>query len=288
MSILDHNRQLFPIIIRERGSQYCEKGRVNIDHADDTSVMAEVQGSEIYDVNVAWKDGFLCVAFTCPYAEKDYCKHIYAVLLEIERKNILPQIQYRPNVHMKLVLPEDLFDDDMDDDLQEPETQCPAESAIPPLWDVCLDEILTSFTRYGANVVPVMTEAHEIVYVIREFSGHYYPSQAGDLTVNIHSRNRKKNGEWGQIKPLNISTCKMEQWGSEDAKIISMLTGAKSPYDYSRSSYGSSSLMISRPLAEVVLPAMSDSGRLFFQNDRDETLLGPLKWHPDEVWTPAL
>ncbi|MDP2854079.1 MAG: SWIM zinc finger family protein [Smithellaceae bacterium] len=288
MSILDHNRQLFPIIIRERGSQYCERGRVDIDYADDTSVMAEVQGSEIYDVEVEWKDGFLCVACTCPYAEKDYCKHIYAVLLNIERANLLSQLQYLPNVHMKLVLPEDLFDDDFEDNVRTLEPPHLTKSVTPPLWDVCLDDILTTFTRYAADVTPVRREAKEIVYIIRQSSGYYDPSQIGDLVVNIHSRSRKKNGEWGQIKPLNGSISKMAQLDSEDTKIVSVLTGAQGLYDYSRSSCGSSSLMISRPLAEVVLPAMSDSGRLFFQNDRDETLLGPLKWHPDEVWTPSL
>ena len=289
MSILDINRRFFPMLIRESGSQYCNKGRVYIDQSDDMSVMAQVRDSELYDVDVVWKDGFLCVSCTCPYAEKDYCKHIYSVLLTIERDNLLTSLQKRPNVRIKLVGTEALLDHDFEDDEQVWEAPPPDRIKTPPTWDLCLDDIRNTFKLLGTNIssAPMETKK-EIIYVIRQASGYYHPAQVGDLAVNIHSRSRKKNGEWGRTKPVNVSTISMAQLDGEDTKIVSMLTGAKSPYDYSRSYYGSSSLMISRPLAEAVLPAMSASGRLFFQNEKDETLLGPLAWHPDDVWTPAL
>lgn len=287
MSILERNRDLFSILIRERGTQYHEKNRVEIDYEDETSVMAEVQGSEMYDVDVEVKEDVLCVACSCPYARKDFCKHIYAVLLKIDRENLLPAVKHKPNLKLLLVPPYEVPDDDFDDD----EARTPARppsAAEPPPWDACLDEIRAKFTRDGAEENPAQADAKEIVYMIRDAPRHYYPPQTSDLVVNIHCRSRKKNGEWGQIKPMTIQADKIAQMNSEDAKIISALTGAQSLYDYSRSSYGNSGFILSRPLADVVLPPMAATGRLFFQNDQDETLRGPLAWHSDEVWTPTL
>lgn len=288
MSILENNRHFFSMLTRERGNQYCNNGRVHIDQADDVFISAQVQGSEIYDVEIAWRDGFLGVSCTCPYAEENYCNHIYAVLLMIERSNLMKSFRKHPHIRIKLIPPDDL----PADGLNCPEQRWkmpPQKHRGPPLWALCLDDIRNTFNLFGDSAAPVPTDAKkEIVYVLSQASGGYQPSAAGDLAVNISSRGRKKNGEWGKTKPVNISTICMSQLEHEDAKIISMLSGAKSPYDYSRSYYGSFSLMLSRPLAEVVLPAMSVTGRLFSRNDWDETLLGPLTWHADEVWTPVL
>ncbi len=289
MSILERNRDLFSVLIRERGTQYYEKNRVDIDYDDETSVMAEVQGSELYYVDVEVKDAGLCASCSCPYAQKDFCKHIYAVLLKIERENLLPGLQYPPNMQLRLVPHDEMLIDEIDIDDDDAPKQAPSSLGVAqPFWDACLDEIRATFSREEALESPVRSEAKEIVYLIRHAPRHYHPTQSTDLIVNIHSRSRKKNGEWGQIKPLNIQADKMAQMDSEDAKILSVLMGAQSLYDYSRSSYGNSGFVLSRPLANVVLPPMAATGRLFFQNDQDESLSGPLEWRPEEVWTPSL
>ena len=69
MSILDENGNLFSLLIRERGMQYYKKKKVIIYYENETFVMAEVQGSETYCVDIELKDAVLGAACTCPYAK---------------------------------------------------------------------------------------------------------------------------------------------------------------------------------------------------------------------------
>ncbi|MFO7570654.1 MAG: SWIM zinc finger family protein, partial [Smithellaceae bacterium] len=286
MFLINRTRSLFPITIRERGRQYYESGRVEIDGADNVSVMADVRGSKPYQVDVLIKPDVVMVSCTCPYAETDYCKHIYAVFLKIDHDQLLPDLARLPNIPVRLVSYDDILDYELQDDDGAPPL-LPAADARPS-WDLCLDEIRTTFTRSGTGIKPARTEEKEIVYVIRHSPRNYFAAGASDLVVNIHTRSHRKNGDWGPLKPLNTAPDKTAWTRDEDLKIISILTGAQTLYDYSRTTHSHAGFILSRPLAEVVLPKMAASGRLFFQNDRDDSLLGPLQWQADEIWKPSL
>ena len=289
MSILDENGNLFSLLIRERGMQYYKKKKVIIYYENETFVMAEVQGSETYCVDIELKDAVLGAACTCPYAKDALCKHIYAVLLTIDHENLLPGLKRMPHIRLRLVESDELLDDEFepgDDDFTTGGRGSFTER--PPLWVACLDEIRATFSREEILDDSVRMETKEIIYLLRHAPRHYYAARSTDLVVNIHSRSRKKNGEWAQIKPLNIQADKIAQMDGEDAKILSVLMGAQNLNDYSRSSFGNSGFVLSRPLTNVALPLMTATGRLFFQKDQDESLLGPLEWRPDEVWTPSL
>ena len=290
MHILHSNMNLFPMVIRNRGLQYCGNDRVSIDYADDLSVMASVRGTDVYQVSISWQNGFLCVACTCPQGENHYCKHIYAVLLTMENNNLLPSFQKIPNIRLKLVPQDALFQDDVDDVHPGKKPSASRKRKMPAQWDICLNNIHGAFMHSPVSrdqqIQP--DAAREIVYAIRQASGYSAPSYVCDLSVSIFTRSRKKNGDWGSIKSTCISNIALSQCSKEDAKIISVLSGARSIYDYGRSYYGISNLMISQPMAEVVLPAMSATGRLYYQNDHAETMLGPLLWQEEEVWAPVL
>jgi len=288
MSILERNKALFSKIIRERGTRYHSEGRVDIHHVDDVCVMAEVQGSEPYEVVADLIGNAVCVSCTCPYAEEDFCKHIYAVLLKIDQEDLLPRHRQISGLRLRLVFPDELIEGEPDDAGKNLSPNQHPENESRPHWSACLDEIRETFSRQEANLPQARKETREIVYVIRQASGYYYAAKPSDLALNISSRTLKKNGAWGQIKPLSLSAETLSQMDAEDARIITILKGAQSPFDYYRSNYGQAGFMISRTLAEVVMPLMAASGRLYFQNDRDETFLGPLSWHPDEVWTLSL
>ncbi len=290
MSIFDRIRSQFPILIRERGSQYYQQGRVSLSYAGKDLVMANVRGSELYCVNVDVKDGVLRVACDCPHAEGgDYCKHIYAVLLMIENHDLLNNIKLFPDFRMQLVPDDIIMDDDANVDDDDDEIFYSEIRSIPtPAWAACLDDIEAAFGQQTSGTNAARTEEREIVYILREHSMHYYEGRTQNLAVNIQSRTRKKNGDWGKSKPLNISADALAGLPAEDAAILSMLLGAQNVYDYSRYHYGESTFLLRHPLADVVLPPMAATGRLFFLNDRDETLVGPLQWHPEDIWTPAL
>ena len=288
MSILERNNALFSKVIRERGTRYYQEGRVDILHADDVNIMAEVRGTEIYEVAADLIGDALCLSCTCPYAEQDFCKHIYAVMLKIDREGLLPLYKHRSRLRLRLVFPDELFETHSEDEGADFPADHLPESEARPSWSDCLDDIRETFSRQEADALPARKSDQEIIYVLRQTSGYSYTTQPSDLVLNISGRTRKKNGTWGQIKSINLSADTQAQMDVEDARIVTILKGAQSPFDYYRSNYGQTGFMISKTLAEVVMPLMAASGRLFFQNDRDETLMGPLSWHPDEVWTLQL
>ncbi len=288
MSILHHQQVLFPAAIRERGTRYYTEGRVHILAQDETRLTAEVQGTIRYDVRARLVGGALYLSCTCPYSERDFCKHIYAVLLKIDQEDLFPAVGTFPRPELRLVFPDDLGVADEDDhDPGRPAAHAVADDTRP-LWNDDLDDIRQAFSLRRTAPYPGRKSDQEIIYLIRRTSGLYYTGQPSDLVLNLSCRSRKKNGAWGRVKDLNLYSLGHESMSPEDAKVITILKGAPGLFDHNRSASGQGGFLISKPLADVIMPLLSASGRLYYQNDRDETLVGPLSWTPDEIWTPQL
>ena len=99
-------RKLFSSRIWQRGQIYYRNGRILSIHRRDNFIIAEIEGTEIYNVTVTLDSGtnriedFSC---NCPYGEDGTpCKHLAALLcaledaeeisLKNERKDLIPQI----------------------------------------------------------------------------------------------------------------------------------------------------------------------------------------------------
>ncbi|MFH0800488.1 MAG: DEAD/DEAH box helicase [Pseudomonadota bacterium] len=79
--------------VYKRGAAYYRDGRViSFELDDDDTIHAEVEGSEIYEVDISWDDGEPIVDCACPYDWEPVCKHAVAAILywqgdgESERK----------------------------------------------------------------------------------------------------------------------------------------------------------------------------------------------------------
>ncbi|MBQ6147975.1 MAG: SWIM zinc finger family protein [Oscillospiraceae bacterium] len=83
----DDWKRYFRDIILKRGAAYALSECVSDLKKDDLGWTAVVHGSEDYDVEIEMEDDeILYMSCTCPYADGDhYCKHMAAVLYEIER-----------------------------------------------------------------------------------------------------------------------------------------------------------------------------------------------------------
>ena len=79
-------KDLFRTHILERGLNYYEEGYVTSLEQNLTGYTAVVVGTENYDVEIEILDNRVYdMTCTCPYAaEGNYCKHMAAVLYEIE------------------------------------------------------------------------------------------------------------------------------------------------------------------------------------------------------------
>lgn len=87
--------------IRKKGHEYFMDNAVtNLDYSE-VRATALVKGSSLYDVEVIFgDDGFPLQALcTCPYNEKGTCKHVVAVLYELDSRNFFQMPQAYRHFH---------------------------------------------------------------------------------------------------------------------------------------------------------------------------------------------
>jgi hypothetical protein len=107
----------FDSAILHRGADYFRNGRVNIDSASASRIVAIVKGSSRYRVKLERKGRKIHASCTCPYFDVDLCKHIWAVMLAAEKQQLL-QGEDLGLVHPGIEDddPDDEFDEDDDDE----------------------------------------------------------------------------------------------------------------------------------------------------------------------------
>ena len=95
MALIDRLSKDFPDIARAKGLNYFQRGVVDLTRQTHRSLAASVQGDRRYAVEIDWDGGFLQYACDC----EDFkgggppCLHVWATLLEAQRKNRLPKTE---------------------------------------------------------------------------------------------------------------------------------------------------------------------------------------------------
>ncbi|MBI4852730.1 MAG: SWIM zinc finger family protein [Acidobacteria bacterium] len=81
MRIIKQLLEITGNITLERGQHYAFNGRViSLTQSEDIAIIAQVQGSQLYDVRFWLKGKILQYSCTCPFAiEGAFCKHCVAV-----------------------------------------------------------------------------------------------------------------------------------------------------------------------------------------------------------------
>lgn len=97
--------QLFQARILNRGFDYYEQGLIKKFKMTSKHVSAQVLGSECYRVDIKLQHGHIQAATCdCPYAvEHEYCKHMAAVLYEMDAQNEAIQPDDKPDTITALV-----------------------------------------------------------------------------------------------------------------------------------------------------------------------------------------
>ncbi|HSQ14620.1 MAG TPA: SWIM zinc finger family protein, partial [Candidatus Deferrimicrobium sp.] len=93
---------------QERGRNYFQRGAVGFMEGDPWSLHAEVQGTDLYDVQVSSDKHVINVSCTCPFFERERepCKHIWAALLAGEQSGFLAGLGKIAAPHLRGVRPE--------------------------------------------------------------------------------------------------------------------------------------------------------------------------------------
>ena len=231
-----------PPAVRAKGAAYYERGAVVHADAESTRVDAIVRGSRPYRVWVARDGDALSASCECKYFQDraSICKHIWAVILEVERNGYLglpgdvaSTLQLRPD----------------------------APASVPAgEWQTFIAEVSEKIARAERDARPPRFRDADIIYAIDRGA-----SLAGQsVALDLMSRERRRNGKWGKpeagrsSRPATCRSCRIPL----DREIVPLLLGASDIYG---SGYvgdsGRASFRLAGPLVDRVLPLIAQSGR---------------------------
>jgi superfamily II DNA or RNA helicase len=214
----------------------------------------EVQGTRYYEVKVDFDGRVVTLSCECPFfAGSGPCKHLWATVLEAEKRGLLTEVLNAPVIAMD----EGLEEDDSAFELNEPQflsRRAPATiTTRVPLWQ----DHLTSIQRSLLSE-PAVPKGMEILYVIDAQGSR----AIGGLDVGLYSRNRKKTGEWSAIKELRLSPAKVTGVGEPvDEEALAAIFGGQERYGFQ---FGPAQQRKVLPpaLAKHVIPLIAPTGRL--------------------------
>jgi superfamily II DNA or RNA helicase len=262
---------LFDREVRSRGQNIYANRRVFVKSWSPGHFFAQVQGSDLYDVRLAkFQEGLVvwcdCIAF------EDYgpCKHLWAATLEADRRGALSTVR-----HVLYLSREDNFSD--------AGTRAPLQVAphTPP-WQEYLGEVERVIKEKDVAQHRVRARPVEILYCIDVYSSH----NGQRIALQLFSRARKKNGDFGEPKEFSLSA---EQAAAlpdpVDVDVLAALFGGQNTYSYSYAA--AVPKLLSHPLARKLLPVISATGRLCYLH-RGAHQLQPCTWDEGEPWTPWL
>ncbi|PYQ32090.1 MAG: helicase SNF2 [Acidobacteria bacterium] len=201
----------------KRGDDYFVQGRVRsiVDNGDGL-IDAEVQGTQLYDVQLTLVDDDLTVQCQCPWFEGqlEVCKHIWAAVRAAFAKGLLPERELYLIVDDPY---EPAFDEDEDDEGEFVAQQLrPARTHRDerPQWQRLIEAVgqPPQSRDSAARNVP-----DEIAYVINP-GIHAY-----GLSFEILGRSRKKGGEWGKWKRISLRLTDLPRLSPFDRETLALL-----------------------------------------------------------------
>jgi superfamily II DNA or RNA helicase len=282
--------------IQIRGKEYFQRNAVRILFADHEFVSARVAGSQEqeYDVDLEQEDDALIYSCDCPFFDEHFevCKHVWATLLELEKSG---HLQKWPAGFPAKLIPADADPDAEDedfDDFEDEDDEYGVEVEIEPLGSARhIPPVAAPHSwKHLVNKIskPRVIQSHklswpadrEILYVIENVRR----SGGVSLSLQIDYREPRKNGGWKKARPLSIShNLLAELPDAADREILTRLIGVQretwlyGPYE---------SIYRFQPEGrefEILLPLISQTGRLFFRAPESEGLIS-LEWDAGSPW----
>jgi hypothetical protein len=200
---------------------------VRITEANQSHLYGEVQGSSRYAIRLTHEGDRLLVHCDCAYfADFGRCKHLWAALLEADRRGVLGEASKGGALRLSRDA-----DPNAATDLARWEINAP--KLVPPTliapWQEYLTDIRQSLDAKKQKA-PVWPKDQEILYVVDPNSSKL----AGALVLELFSRAKKKNGEWTVHKEFRIAPAQVGLLPDPvDAEAIASILGGQEYYLYS-------------------------------------------------------
>ncbi len=256
--------------VRERGRQSFLGGAVNIIKADQRDIKAEVQGTQLYEIDIEFaKDDteFYC---TCPYAREwgGPCKHAWATLLAADELGMLPTEE----------------DEELND---KPMTLAPPRRLSPitaaPIWKTTLARLRKTSIERGHTLshphAKPFPSDRRIVYVIDLLQTQ---ERRRGVVVEVMTQKRQREGVWDRPKKWTLEEA---QWlnapDDADRLIALMLMGAQNSMYYSG---GSALFTIPSTRFESLLRRICETGRCGARYVAKQEDFVPLEWDGNGAW----
>ena len=285
-----------PLRIRDRGDTYFRSGLVHIGNGDANEVVAEVHGSQKYGVRLLRKGPAIETSCTCPFAQTEICKHIWATLRAAFSTGFL-QGRDGPPEWLELTID----DEDAEPD-ESPIRAAPKLRIVPRAysgkestearrssqksdWQNLLDRLDRLEAADPAPRPPTSGPVPQILYLLDFEASHNRRA----LSLTILRRHRKANGEWSQPKPCYFTSREIEELPEpDDRRIFSLLLGASDARPSWRNPvYAggvSSTCVLASGSVDIMLPILCRTGRfLGAVAEGDAATMAPLQWE-DQPW----
>ena len=269
---------------RAKGGDYFRSGAVIEMGGGEWSAHAIVRGTRDYRVELRRESGTdrFTASCECPYYTDrgEICKHIWAALLEAERRELLGGDGP--------VLPDATLEAEYGPPSDEQVTSAPQSGTVRgtprPAWERFLHELQRDVvTAERAKPAPRFSNG-ELIYAIDVDD----TLNGLGTVINVLFRQRRKSGEWRKPRPANVTANEAEHLANPaDREILSLLLGAGSPSSYGTTyepGFSRSRYVLNGPLEDVVLPLMARSGRGVLDRHGNEQGFFGFVWDDGPPW----
>lgn len=269
---------------QERGRRYFQHGAVSFLEGDAASLHAGVQGTRLYDVQVAIDKHVVNVSCTCPFfeRERDPCKHVWAALLAAEQSGFLSGLHAIAAPHLRGVAARSLE-----------KKGTPGRRAGKP-------SLITSWKQQLLLLRGQLMAAEERSAAAdkAERQLHYFIDAQdvvanGEIRLQVALRERKLDGDWGKIKFKKFGRNDLARLSDgADRRILATLLGAQDQpgYAYSSYAYGAAGgeFILTPALWETVLPLLCGTGRCALRRASAGGQVTTLQWDDGGAWNLCL
>lgn len=231
---------------------------------------ADVQGTESYGVHIAPNGrGGASLLCTCPYAQDSAtCKHIWAVLLEADRRGVLKRI---------VAMPEESGSGNTRHRRAPME---PERGWRQRLRQLGQQMALESSTPLGALPEPWPAD-RRLAYVLDVSAS----LNGGGLVVELCTERLKRDGSWDRPRQYSLGADRLAQLPDErDRQIVQMLIGASRERQYGYPPPMSRSYLLPESAYDTTLRLICETGRCRLRRTSLDDDLETVEWDGGEPW----
>jgi len=285
MYLTTHLRKNFNYKLQHRGQK--QQWKVQLKKATPQAVEALLRSFKVVLVRHEEQVWAEC---TCPeFARNKVCEHLWAVIIEADRREALQG--ENGNEPLQLVKW------DFNEKGQHLSPALAAQLAATPRPDKWKKQL----SELESQAVPTARQeawpaTRQLVYVVDVPA----TSQGQGLYVEVFHRDRRKDGEWSDVRLSGFNRGVLNYLpDADDRYIMSVLLGASAQHDYTEYTYGYGyvtaatmpryRLMETQP--EILLPVICRTGRAYLRtripqhpNDNDLVEWLPVRWDEGGVW----